>query len=93
MNRYEMLYIIDAAVSEEAREAVISKFESIVTSGGGTVEKTDKWGMKKLAYPIKFKDEGFYVVMDFEAEGSLIKELDRVAGITDEVVRKLITKR
>ncbi len=93
MNRYEMLYIIDAAASEEAREAVISKFETIVTSSGGTVEKTDKWGMKKLAYPIKFKDEGFYVVMDFEAEGSLIKELDRVAGITDEVVRKLITKR
>lgn len=92
MNRYEMLYIIAADATDEAKEAVITKFEGIITSSGGTVEKTDKWGMKKLAYPIKFKDEGYYVLMTFECDGNVVKEIDRVAGITDDVIRKLITR-
>jgi small subunit ribosomal protein S6 len=82
MNRYEMLYILDSSASDEQREAVISKFEGIVTSDGGKVESIDKWGVKKLAYLINDKNEGFYVLMTIE----------RVAGITDEVMRRLITR-
>ena len=92
MNRYEMLYIIDAGASDESREAVISKFENLVTTSGGTVEKIHKWGMNKLAYTIKFKDEGYYVLMTFSADGALLKEIDRVAGITDEVIRRMVTR-
>ena len=59
---------------------------------GGTVLSTDKWGVKKLAYLIGNKSDAFYVLMTFEADGSAIKELDRIAGITDGVLRRMISK-
>lgn len=90
--KYEMLYLIDTSMAEEARDALISKFEDVVKNLGGTVVSTDKWGVKKTAYPINYKSEAFYVLMTFEAEGSSIKELDRIAGITDGVMRRMITK-
>lgn len=93
MTKYEMLYIIDADLSDEAKESIIVKFEDLVKNSGGIVESTDRWGMKKLQYPINYKNEGFYVLMTFEAEKTLVVELKRVAGITDGIVRRLITKR
>lgn len=90
MKTYEMLYILDAAVSDEGKEAFVKKFEDIVSSNGKVVS-TDKWGVKKLAYPIKYKHDGYYVLMTFEAEGSVVKELDRVAGLSSEVLRRVIT--
>ena len=93
MTKYEMLYILDSVLEDEAKEAIIAKFEDLVKSTGGIVEKTDRWGMKKLQYPINYKSEGYYVLMTFEAEKTLVVELKRVAGITDGIVRRLITKR
>ncbi|MBQ0099281.1 MAG: 30S ribosomal protein S6 [Firmicutes bacterium] len=93
MTKYEMLYILDATLTDEAKEEIIKKFEDLVTSNGGSIEKTDRWGVKKLQYPINYKSEGFYVLMDFEAEKSLVVEIKRVVGITDGVIRRLITKR
>ena len=90
--KYEMLYLIDSSIAEDAREALIAKFEGLVASLGGKVLSTDKWGVKKLAYPIDYKSDAFYVLMTFEADGSYIKELDRVCGITDGVLRRMITK-
>ena len=91
MRKYEMLYVIDGAATDEAKEAIVSKFENLVTTNGGTVEAIDKWGSRKLAYEIDYKSEGYYVLMTFEAEPSFIKELDRVAGITESVIRRFIT--
>jgi len=93
MTKYEMLYILDVDLAEEGKEAIIKKFEDLVTGNGGVIEKTDRWGVKKLCYPINYKSEGYYVLMTFEAEKTLVVELKRVAGITDGVVRRLITKR
>ena len=90
--KYEMLYLIDTSIAEEARDALITKFEDTVKNLGGTVVSTDKWGVKKTAYPINYKTEAFYVLMTFEADGSAIKELDRIAGITDGILRRMITK-
>ena len=91
MKTYEMLYVLDAALSDGAKESFVQKFETIVNDNGGKVVSTDKWGVKKLAYPISYKTDGYYVVMTFEAEGSVIKELDRVAGLSVEVLRRIIT--
>lgn len=91
MKTYEMLYVLDVSLSDEAKESFTAKFEGIVTNGGGTVVSTDKWGVKKLAYPIQYKTDGYYVVMTFEAEGSVVKELDRIAGLSTEVLRRIIT--
>ena len=93
MKTYEMLYVLDAAISDEAKEQFVAKFENIVTKDGGTVVSTDKWGVKKLAYPINYKSDGYYVLMTFEAESTAVDELDRVAGLSVEVLRRMITKK
>ena len=92
MTKYEMLYVIDATIADEAKESLVKKFEDMVTANGGTVEKTDRWGVRKLQYPINYKSEGYYVLMAFEAQPAFIAELERVIGITDGVIRRLITK-
>jgi small subunit ribosomal protein S6 len=92
MNNYELLYIISNELSDEAKEAVIAKFSAIITDNGGTVDSVDKWGTRKLAYAINYKTEGYYVLMSFESDVNLIAELKRVAGITDGILRRLITK-
>lgn len=91
--KYEMLYILNTEASDEVKESIIQRFQALVTDNGGVVESTDKWGAKKLAYPINYKVEGYYVLMTFTCDPSLIKELDRVAGINENVLRRLITKR
>ena len=92
MRKYEMLYILSTELAEEVRDGIIAKFESVVKENGGSVEKVDKWGVKKLAYPINYKTEGYYVLMAFESDVNLITELKRVAGITDGILRRLITR-
>ena len=92
MAKYEMLYLLNNDATDEVKAAEVEKYETIVKSMNGTVVSTDKWGTKKLAYPIKFKNEAYYVLMTFEADGSVVNELDRLAGIDGEVLRRMITK-
>lgn len=93
MKTYEMLYVLDASLSDEAKEKFVAKFEEIVSNDGGKVVSTDKWGVKKLAYPINYKPDGYYVLMTFEAESAVVNELDRIAGLSTEVLRRMITKK
>ena len=92
MAKYEMLYLLNNELTDEAKDAKIEKYENIVKSMGGSVAGSDKWGTKKTAYPIKFKNEAYYVLMTFEANGKVVEELKRIAGIDADVVRRLITK-
>ena len=92
MAKYEMLYLLNNDLTEEAKDAKIAKYENIVTSMNGSVVSTEKWGAKKTAYPIKFKSEAYYVLMTFEADGNVLKELDRVAGIDADLLRRMTTK-
>ena len=92
MAKYEMLYLLNNALTDEAKEAEITKYEGIVTSMNGSIVSTDKWGTRKTAYPINYKTEAYYVLMTFEADGKVVEELKRVAGIDADVVRRLITK-
>ena len=92
MAKYEMLYLLNNALTDEAKDAKIAKFENVVTSMGGSVAGSDKWGTKKTAYPINYKTEAYYVLMTFEAEANVVNELERIAGIDADVVRRLITK-
>lgn len=93
MKTYEMLYVLDAALSDEEKESFVKKFEDIITSANGKVVSTDKWGVKKLAYPINYKNDGYYVLTTFEAEGKVVKELDRVAGLSVAVLRRMISAK
>lgn len=91
MKTYEMIYILDASLTDEAKEAFGKKLEDVVTSKGGTVVSVDKWGVKKLAYPINYKNDGDYSVMTFEADGGAVKELERISDLSSEVLRRMIT--
>ncbi|MCD7975581.1 MAG: 30S ribosomal protein S6 [Phascolarctobacterium sp.] len=92
MNKYEVMYIVKP-IEEEAFEAVVSKFENLITANGGTVEKTDRWGKKRLAYKIQKLQEGIYVLVTFTAGPVAVKELDRVMKITDEVIRYMVVRK
>ena len=92
MKKYEIMYIINANVEEEKRAALIASINDIVTSNGGTVTKTDEWGMREFAYRIDDMTKGYYVVSAFEADNACVKEFDRLMGINANVVRFMITR-
>lgn len=91
MNKYETVFIINPSVEDAGVKTLIQKFSDLINSDG-KVEKVDELGKKKLAYEIKKNTEGNYVAINFEANPSLIAELERVYRITDEVM-KFITIR
>ena len=93
MNKYELLYIISSDVAEDKREELISKFVSYVESKGGQVEGIDKWGMRKLAYPINFKNEGFYVLMNITLNPEEVDAMAKLMNITEGVVRQMFVRK
>ena len=92
MNKYELMFIIDPVLDDEKKEAVIETVKGIIAASGEVAE-TDVWGLKKLAYPIQKKSEGYYVVMQFAATPDLPKELDRRLRISDNVMRHIIVSK
>ena len=93
MNRYELTYIIDTALEEEARKELIEKISSLIAQNGGEVEKVDEtWGKRRLAYPINFKNEGYYVLMQFSAKPEFPRELERNFQINENIMRYLVTR-
>ncbi len=92
-NKYEAMYIIDTAMEEEARKGVVEKFSAIVTDNGGTITSIDEWGKRRLAYPIEKKNEGYYVLMHFEAAPELPRELERNFQISEDIMRYLVIRR
>lgn len=89
MKTYEMLFIIDGSKTDEQRETLIGKVRSIIEKEGGTIQTVDKMGIKKFAYPINFKNEGFYCLMTFEATQATLNVLNAQLLITDGIVRHL----
>ena len=93
MNSYELLYILNNELADEAKEQVIEKLNAVVTANGGTIDNVDKWGTRRLAYPINYKNEGYYVLVNFTAPATLPDELERVMRITDSVIRFMTVKK
>ncbi len=93
MNSYELLYIIDNGLADEAKEALVNKINAVVTDNGGTVDGIDKWGTRKLAYAINYKTEGYYVLVNFSAPATLPDEVERVLRITDGIMRFMVVKK
>ena len=92
MNKYELMFIIDPVLDDEKKDAVIETVKGIIAASG-EVAATDVWGLKKLAYPIEKKTEGYYVVMQFAATPDLPRELDRRLRISDNVMRHIIVSK
>lgn len=92
MNNYEVMFIIEAALEDDKKEAAIEMVKDVI-SAGGEVGKVDIWGMRRLAYPIQKKNEGYYVLIEFKAGADLPKELDRRLKISDSIIRHIIINK
>ncbi len=92
MTNYEITFIISSILEDSKKEEVIETVKSII-SKDGSVEKVDVWGMRKLAYPIQKREDGYYVVLEFNANPDLPKELDRRLKIMDGVIRHIIINK
>ncbi len=92
MNKYEVMFIVKPA-EEEAVEAVVAKFDNLIKTNGGAIDKIDRWGKRRLAYEIKDFNEGVYFVVYFTAAAGVVAELERVMKITDEILRHMVVKQ
>ena len=92
MNKYETLFIVNPSVEEAGIKELIQKFSDLINSDG-KVESVEEMGKRKLAYEIKKNSEGIYVLINFEANPALIKELERVYRITDEVIKFIVVRK
>ena len=92
MRIYEELFILRIGLPEEEVAAVIAQITGVITTGGGTIEKNDNWGVRKLAYRVKKQVEGIYVLIQFTSGPSIVKEIERRLRVNDNVL-KFITVR
>lgn len=93
MSKYEVLYILEGAASDDDKVALIDRFSTLITTLKGNIIAIDKWGMKKFSYPIDYKNEGYYVLMTFEAPSDVPAELERQMKNTDNVVRYMVVNK
>ena len=93
MKNYELLFIVDASIAEEEREKVIASVSELIAKVGGKAGEPDKWGVRKYAYPINYKSEGFYCLINFEAEDSSIASITSKLNINKNIVRQMIVAR
>ena len=92
MNKYESVVIVNPGVEENGMKELIQKFSSLINSDG-KVENVNELGKKRLAYEIAKQKEGYYIVIDFEANPSLIAELERIYRITDNVMKFIVVRK
>ncbi len=92
MNRYETVFILTPVLSDEQMKEAVEKFKGVLAENGATVVNEEEWGLRKLAYPIQKKSTGFYCLLEFEGEPTIVKKLD-VAFRRDERVIRFLTFR
>jgi small subunit ribosomal protein S6 len=92
MRRYEVMVILDPGLEERTITPSLDQFLGVVKSDGGSVEKVDVWGRRRLAYDIRKKSEGIYAVVDLTAEPTTVKELDRQLNLNEAVLRTKVMR-
>jgi len=92
MRRYEAMFIVDVDLDEDQIQRIVDRYSKIITDGGGSISYAGKWeqGRRKLAYDISRRREGMYLIIQFESNADVPKELDRIYRISDEVFRHMI---
>lgn len=93
MNRYELLTVFSSSLSDEQKENQIAKYTKMIETANGKIHVVNKWGIKKLAYPINYKKDGYYVLFEFESNADLPQTLDEAMRIDENVIRKMIIKK
>ena len=92
MRRYEMMIILDPGLEENTIQHSLDQFLMVIRDGGGSVDKVDVWGRRRLAYDIDHKSEGIYAVIDMNAEPDTVRELDRQLSLNEAVLRTKVLR-
>ncbi len=92
MRRYELMVILDPDLEERTVAPSLDQFLGVVRQGGGTVEKVDIWGRRRLSYEIAKKAEGIYAIVNLTAEPAIVKELDRQLNLNEAVLRTKVIR-
>ncbi|MCJ7842850.1 30S ribosomal protein S6 [Lederbergia sp. NSJ-179] len=92
MKKYEIMYIIRPNIEEEAKKAVIERFDGILTSNGAEIIESKDWGKRRLAYEIEDFREGLYHLIHTNATPEAVQEFDRLAKINDDIIRHIVVK-
>jgi small subunit ribosomal protein S6 len=92
MRHYELMVILDPDLEERTVVPSLDQFLGVVKTGGGSVEKVDVWGRRRLSFEIKKKSEGIYAVVDLQAEPAVVKELDRQLNLNEAVLRTKVIR-
>ena len=96
MNKYEMLTIFSASLSDEQKDAIVDKYAKLMEKDGGKVESVNKgnpWGLRKLAYPVKYKNEGYYVLYNFESTAEVAQNVTALMRIDENVLRSMCLRK
>ena len=93
MNKYELMYILVNTGSDEEKDSMIEKVNSLITKNGGVVDSVEKIGNKKLAYEINKKHEGYYVLVNFSADASVPAIVTSTLRITENVLRYIVVAK
>ena len=89
MNKYETVFILTPVLSDDQMKETVEKFKKVLTDNGGNIENEENWGLRKLAYPIENKNTGFYTLIEFEGEPTIVDKLETAFRRDEKVIRFL----
>ena len=89
MNKYETVFILTPVLSDDQMKETVEKFKKVLTDNGGNIENEENWGLRKLAYPIENKNTGFYTLIEFEGESTIVDKLETAYRRDEKVIRFL----
>ncbi|KMY52129.1 30S ribosomal protein S6 [Peribacillus loiseleuriae] len=92
MRKYEIMYIIRPNIEEDAKKALVERFNTILTDNGAEMTETKEWGKRRLAYEINDFRDGYYMLLKINGEAAAIQEFDRLAKISEDIIRHMVTK-
>ena len=93
MRDYEVLYIVRADLDDEKVQDAVKRVNTLIQRSGGSIDKTNLWGKRRLAYEVKHQKEGSYVLQDFQLDPDRVPELEAALKITEEVLRHLVVRK
>lgn len=92
MTKYEIMYIVRPNIEDEAKKALVERFDEVLTSNGAEIIESKDWGKRRLAYEINDFREGFYQIVKVNADGAAISEFTRLANISEDIIRHMATR-
>jgi small subunit ribosomal protein S6 len=92
MRPYEIMVILDAGLEEDAIRSTLDRTTKIISGGGGTVGRVDRWGRRRFAYEVHHRTEGYYVLIEATTSPEVVAEVDRMLGLADEVIRHKVIR-